>query len=115
MNQEHAIVALTRLPVSRSLSPGNYGGPILINSGGLRPGGSGMGFVLRDGHRIQKIVGDRYDIVGFDPRGVNNTLPSASCFPSSEDLARARLGIWVNRQLDRLLDIPMRLESTRLE
>ena len=50
----------------------------MLNPGG--PGGSGVEFALQVGPVIQKIVGGKYSIIGFDPRGVNNTVPQISCF-----------------------------------
>lgn len=45
------------------------------------PGGSGVDAVLV-GHSIYtEKLGDQYNIIGFDPRGVNNSGPSVSCFP----------------------------------
>jgi pimeloyl-ACP methyl ester carboxylesterase len=64
----------------------------LINPGG--PGGSGVGFVTNQGKSVQIVVdsgkfsvsaneneGLHFDIIGFDPRGINNTTPAISCFP----------------------------------
>jgi pimeloyl-ACP methyl ester carboxylesterase len=64
----------------------------LVNPGG--PGGSGVGLVTTQGKNIQTVVdfGNfsvaanhsqelHFDIIGFDPRGVNNTTPTISCFP----------------------------------
>ncbi|KAJ8514256.1 hypothetical protein ONZ45_g8186 [Pleurotus djamor] len=53
---------------------------ILINPGG--PGQSGVGAVLTLGPQLVATLGSSYNIIGFDPRGVNNTAP-IDCFPSS--------------------------------
>ncbi|QRW24782.1 alpha/beta hydrolase family protein [Rhizoctonia solani] len=53
-------------------------GTILTNPGG--PGGSGSAFVASGGEELSTIVEGRYDIIGFDPRGVNLTGPSTACF-----------------------------------
>lgn len=53
---------------------------ILLNPGG--PGGSGFEFVHRRGEQLSNIVGEGYDLLSFDPRGVNGSLPRAKCFPS---------------------------------
>ena len=50
---------------------------ILINPGG--PGVSGIGEVLEGGALLHTVVGSNWDVVGFDPRGINNSLPSADC------------------------------------
>jgi pimeloyl-ACP methyl ester carboxylesterase len=52
--------------------------PLLINPGG--PGGSGIISALSSGKMIQGVVGQDQDIIGFDPRGVGLTIPSADCF-----------------------------------
>ncbi|KAK1148022.1 hypothetical protein N8T08_010655 [Aspergillus melleus] len=89
-------VAVTRLPARVPVTDPRYGGPILINPGG--PGGSGVAQVLRTGRNFQIIVdagidpttehepersrNQYFDIIGFDPRGVNNTTPGFGCFPN---------------------------------
>lgn len=39
-----------------------------------------MSFGLSRGREIQTILGPQFSILGFDPRGINNTTPSMSCF-----------------------------------
>ncbi|KIW36100.1 hypothetical protein, variant [Exophiala oligosperma] len=56
---------------------------ILINQGG--PGGSGVDFLLSTGSELEAILGSDYNIVGFDPRGVNNSGPVVDCFPRHSD------------------------------
>jgi len=64
-----------------------YGGAIIINPGG--PGESGIHEVLKSGAHLQTIVdspasnGKYFDIISFDPRGVNNTTPLLKCFPDA--------------------------------
>jgi pimeloyl-ACP methyl ester carboxylesterase len=59
-------VALIRLPAS---DPEARIGSLVVNPGG--PGGSGVEFV-REGFRVfPKALRKRFDLVGFDPRGVN--------------------------------------------
>ena len=52
--------------------------PIILNPGG--PGGSGVQLVLGLGSTIQQMLGEEYDVVSFDPRGVGYTTPTADCF-----------------------------------
>ncbi len=54
---------------------------IVINPGG--PGGSGTAFIwTRAEFFTEKFSEGTMDVLGFDPRGVNATLPAISCFPS---------------------------------
>ena len=70
---------------------------MLISLGG--PGSSGVNFFLRYIEKLQKIIdteivvdasvhsssplnGKYFDFLSWDPRGVNNTTPHFSCFPS---------------------------------
>ena len=55
---------------------------LLINPGG--PGGSGTEFIYRRGKQLSTIVGPGYHILSFDPRGVNGSIPVASCYPDQE-------------------------------
>ncbi|KAI8814956.1 Alpha/Beta hydrolase protein [Cladochytrium replicatum] len=55
-------------------------GPLFLNPGG--PGGSGLSFVRNRGKFIQDIVGGRYDIVSWDPRGVGESEP-LKCFANA--------------------------------
>lgn len=48
-------------------------GPLLVNPGG--PGGSGVDFVLQDSTFFSADLRARFDLVGFDPRGVGRSNP----------------------------------------
>lgn len=63
-------LALARIPAS---DPGSRIGSLVINPGG--PGGSGVGFALAAPRIFSPEVLDRFDIVGFDPRGVGDSHP----------------------------------------
>ncbi|KAL5639318.1 hypothetical protein ACGC1H_006733 [Rhizoctonia solani] len=62
-------------------------GSILVNPGG--PGGSGTEWIAEAGQAMSTIIEGKYDLIGFDPRGVNLTGPSTSCF-DSESKFKAR-------------------------
>lgn len=55
---------------------------LLLNPGG--PGGSGTEFIYRKGEQLNSIVGEGFHLLGFDPRGVNESRPLASCYPDGE-------------------------------
>lgn len=95
--QPTVAIALTKLPAGVAPKDPLYGGPVLLNPGG--PGGSGVDLVLSSGRKIQRQInpnhdgthrpGSRfYDILGFDPRGVNNTTPTTSCFSNTSSFRR---------------------------
>jgi len=75
-----AAIALTKVPASVPETSDVWSGPMLINPGG--PGGSGVDFAIQSGRMLQRIVGTTHSVIGFDPRGVNNTTPATSCFPT---------------------------------
>jgi len=64
-------LALVRHPAS---DQAHRIGTVLINPGG--PGASGVRRVTR-GFRVSPEVGERFDVVGFDPRGVGQSDPIA--------------------------------------
>lgn len=53
---------------------------LIINPGG--PGGSGVRAAWNMAqHRADLVTDGKFDVLGWDPRGVNASLPRASCFP----------------------------------
>ena len=83
---EKAAVALVRHPSVYPPDHEKYKGPILFNPGEafprtLRdqldsefciggPGGSGVALVVGATPSFRKIIGDEFDFIGFDPRGI---------------------------------------------
>ncbi len=73
-------LALARIPSS---NPEEKIGSLFINPGG--PGGSGVDVVLYGGGEEYALATDgRFDVVGFDPRGVGASTP-IRCFDSQEE------------------------------
>ncbi|MGW0288516.1 alpha/beta hydrolase [Streptomyces tuirus] len=75
-------LALSRVPHTARTSRG----PLLVNPGG--PGGSGLklaGFVASS---LPAEVAARYDVIGFDPRGVGASEPALDCVPGHFDPVR---------------------------
>jgi pimeloyl-ACP methyl ester carboxylesterase len=63
-------VAITRLPAA---DPHERIGSLVMNPGG--PGASAVQFVHQSARMLPSTIRDRFDIVGFDPRGVGGTAP----------------------------------------
>ena len=61
-------IAIIRIPSPFAPTSLDYKGPIFFNPGG--PGNSGVEFMLADGNLLRTIVGDSFDVVSFDPRGM---------------------------------------------
>ncbi|KAI5779057.1 TAP-like protein-domain-containing protein [Geopyxis carbonaria] len=80
-SSSHAEIAITALPPSVPTNSSQYSGPLLMNPGG--PGGSGVLDILVQGKKFHQIVGTTHTLIGFDPRGINNTTPGGNCFNSA--------------------------------
>ncbi|MFJ2558586.1 MULTISPECIES: alpha/beta hydrolase [unclassified Streptomyces] len=73
-----AHIALTRLPAA-----GEAEGSLLLNPGG--PGGSGTSLVASTLPLWQASpVAKRFDIVGFDPRGIGSSTPPLDCYTDEQ-------------------------------
>ncbi|KAI0330965.1 alpha/beta-hydrolase [Cubamyces sp. BRFM 1775] len=88
-------IALRLIPAANRQK---HKGAILVNPGG--PGGSGTSFLDRAGQLILDVVGDSFDILGFDPRGVGASTPLASCFETGSQRA-----LWYLQDNHRLLNL----------
>ncbi|KZT62530.1 alpha/beta-hydrolase [Calocera cornea HHB12733] len=78
---EHVSLALRRWPATAPKK--DYMGTLFINPGG--PGGSGTASVVIRGPELGRILKGRYDIMSWDPRGVNMTTPAIDCYPTEYD------------------------------
>jgi len=78
---ERVILAITRLRASTTST--GKAKTLFFNPGG--PGGSGIWALLDHGRDLQTIVGEDYDIVSFDPRGVGASLPRVECWTSARE------------------------------
>jgi len=83
-------IAVLRRPADE---PDRRIGALVINPGG--PGGSGViTAALLTGRIAGTVLGDRFDLVGFDPRGVGASEPAVRCRTDAEfDLDRADLDL----------------------
>lgn len=88
-NGSRVAIAIMKMPAPVPITDYRYGGAILLNPGG--PGGSGINFMLREAVNISEAVnplssagttqeGKYFDLISWDPRGVNNTTPHLECF-----------------------------------
>lgn len=57
-------------------------GSMVINPGG--PGGSGINFAREEARAFGQSVQARFDIVGFDPRGVGQSTPAVRCLTGKQ-------------------------------
>ncbi|MDQ1477072.1 MAG: hypothetical protein QOE62_2301, partial [Actinomycetota bacterium] len=81
LDYEHPNGSRIRLALARvqHTSPASqYQGVMLTNPGG--PGVSGLQLATL-GQFVPNHVGERYDWIGFDPRGVGSSSPALSCTP----------------------------------
>ncbi|MDR2348991.1 MAG: alpha/beta hydrolase [Bifidobacteriaceae bacterium] len=81
-------LALARVKAS---GPGDRLGSLLVNPGG--PGGSGQAFLASAAGSISPEVLERYDLVGFDPRGVGDSSP-VTCYKTTEELDQFFAATW---------------------
>ena len=68
----------------------NYLGAIVVNPGG--PGGSGVDYAWDAENIVSTAISSRFDIVGFDPRGVNTSEPLRCLSDKQEDIYIANDG-----------------------
>jgi pimeloyl-ACP methyl ester carboxylesterase len=76
---EQISIAVIRLPAG---DPGQRIGSLMLNPGG--PGGSGVDFVRAVAQVLPLELRGRFDIVGFDPRGINLSTP-LRCFDTFDE------------------------------
>ncbi|TFK97548.1 Alpha/Beta hydrolase protein [Pterulicium gracile] len=106
-DQGNAAIAVIRVP-SPLADTDAYKGPLFFNPGG--PGGSGIAEWLGGtGAILSATVGEEFDFVTFDPRGVNNSTPALGLLKSTQDSA-ALIG-----ELDSLLDLQPDASDTLAE
>ncbi|TBU37821.1 TAP-like protein-domain-containing protein [Dichomitus squalens] len=74
-------------------------GAVFFNPGG--PGGTGVYLATQLGASFQEFVGEDYDIIGFDPRGIGLSEPQTKCFTGNG----SRQAFIANTVLDRGYDV----------
>ncbi|HEY2957497.1 MAG TPA: alpha/beta hydrolase [Actinomycetota bacterium] len=89
-NGASILLSLIRL---RATNPGQRIGSLLVNPGG--PGGSGVDLVLSAGQFFPPEIRARFDLVGFDPRGIARSTP-LRCFGTPRQWGPA---FWANLPL----------------
>ncbi|KAK7030376.1 hypothetical protein VNI00_014120 [Paramarasmius palmivorus] len=71
-----------------------------MNPGG--PGHPGTYLAMQKGDEMAQIIGEDWDLVGFDPRGVGKTIPSTRCF---SDIQSYR-DMFANTVVERGITVP---------
>jgi pimeloyl-ACP methyl ester carboxylesterase len=89
-------IALTRKPAT---DPSHRIGSVLLNPGG--PGGSGIAFA-HDSAKLMANLNARFDLVGFDPRGVGQSAPVRCLSGPQTDILNA---------IDPVLDDPQEKQA----
>src|SRR5450759_1113257 len=95
-NSDMIGIAINRKPAT---NPANRIGSLLINPGG--PGASGLQFV-RDDVSSLTALNQRFDLIGFDPRGVGQSAP-VRCLDAAQEAAY--------NALDSVLDDPQEKQA----
>jgi pimeloyl-ACP methyl ester carboxylesterase len=82
-----------QIGVLRKPATGERTGSLLVNPGG--PGASGMGLAASMSGRLSRgPLSERFDLVGFDPRGVGASTPTINCLDDAEwEVERADLDV----------------------
>lgn len=73
-----AQIAMLRLPAT-----GEKIGSLFVNPGG--PGASGIDWVAGSPSDFPEKVRERFDVIGFDPRGVGQSTPTIDCNSDAEE------------------------------
>ncbi|GLB12307.1 hypothetical protein AtubIFM57258_009590 [Aspergillus tubingensis] len=60
---------------------------IFLNPGG--PGASGVGFLRGSASDLNKLIGEDFHLLSFDPRGVSGSVPKAVCYASNAERTAA--------------------------
>ncbi|RAH51714.1 alpha/beta-hydrolase [Aspergillus piperis CBS 112811] len=60
---------------------------IFLNPGG--PGASGVGFLRGSASDLNKLIGEDFHLLSFDPRGVSGSMPKAVCYASNAERTAA--------------------------
>ena len=103
-------IAVNRLPRLRR----DRLGSLLVNPGG--PGGSGLDYARAATPIVTEAVRQRYDVVGFDPRGVGAQPPAATASPTgSSTVPRVRRHARRRRPRSAASSAPGRAPGRRLQ
>ncbi|KAF5375787.1 hypothetical protein D9757_008989 [Collybiopsis confluens] len=76
-------LAIYRAKPNSSQAQTKRRGSVFLNPGG--PGGAGTHLTLYTGHSFSKLIGEDWDLVGFDPRGIGLSSPETRCFKTEEE------------------------------
>lgn len=82
LNYQEPLAKTALLAVARVPAHGEPLGSLVINPGG--PGGSGLFATAAMASGAAARVTDRFDLVGFDPRGVGSSEPAIECYTDAE-------------------------------
>lgn len=83
LDYEHPDGKTAKIAVLRVAARGHSKGPLMVNPGG--PGIGGMQFVASQAKFWgTSKLGENFDVIGFDPRGISNSTPTVDCYTQEE-------------------------------
>ncbi|KAI2637269.1 alpha/beta-hydrolase [Xylaria nigripes] len=87
---------------------------IVIEPGG--PGGSGTSYAWRAAENVtQRLSDGQFDVLGWDPRGVNASLPAVACYPDNAYPDRWSLLTGQYREISALPEIQLEITDAMNE
>ncbi|KAF9262959.1 alpha/beta-hydrolase [Marasmius fiardii PR-910] len=76
------VIAMIKVPANTTMT-GPSQGPVFVNPGG--PGVSGIQLIQLLGESLHGVIGQQFDVVSFDPRGVGFSSPKVTIFDSTAE------------------------------
>ncbi len=109
IDESHPDQGSFSLPAARSPARSERVGVLFVNPGG--PGGSGVALAEEAPKFFPMEVVDRFDIIGFDPRGAAGSKPGVECVDSLDAYVALDLSPDTDAERQALLDVNRALDE----